>query len=389
MSSAIIRLLQKGSRMKNKQCTTFIHADDFGITPVQAKEILSLSSSCNGIGALNSVSIFANSPAFDEAASLAQPYVDRGVLRVCLHLNLVEGPSLSNPERIPLLVNEHGMFKNNFIGLLKLGIINKHAVFDQLVIECRNQIQRYLSAFPNQQLSFQLDSHQHVHAIPVVYKALAQALIEENCQVLRLREPIDPLSVYRSSIGDSSKESDNTPMAQMHKRIPMVNRSKIFWYLPFGVNVQLTMSHGLPTNPLQHLYFQVLPFLGAWTNSTSISLSLSSMKLPAKIEMLKSCFIPSQCLSRNASTPWMNRLRKHALQSQEIVKQHWSRSYRHLVTSFCRQTTNCFLIVFTAFHVKHAIAWGCLHSFSLLFWAQKKAQGFPWAFFVNTRVLAF
>lgn len=148
MSSAIIRLLQKGSRMKNKQCTTFIHADDFGITPVQSKEILSLSSSCNGIGALNSVSIFANSPAFDEAASLAQPYVDRGVLRVCLHLNLVEGPSLSNPERIPLLVNEHGMFKNSFIGLLKLGIINKHAVFDQLVIECRNQIQRYFIAVP-------------------------------------------------------------------------------------------------------------------------------------------------------------------------------------------------------------------------------------------------
>lgn len=217
--------------MKNKQCATFIHADDFGITPVQAKEILSLSSSCNGIGALNSVSIFTNSPAFDEAVSLAQPYANRGVLRVCLHLNLVEGPSLSNPERIPLLVNENGIFKNNFIGLLKLGIVNKHDVFGQLVIECRSQIQRYLSAFPNQQLSFQLDSHQHVHAIPVVYKALAQALIEENCQVMRLREPIDPLSVYRSSIGDSSKEPDNTPMTQTHNasiRIPMVNRAKFF-----------------------------------------------------------------------------------------------------------------------------------------------------------------
>ena len=279
--------------MKNEQCTTFIHADDFGITPVQAKEILSLSSSCNGIGALNSVSIFANSPAFDEAVSLAQPYANRGVLRVCLHLNLVEGPSLSNPERIPLLVNENGMFKNNFVGLLKLGIVNKHDVFDQLVIECRSQIQRYLSAFPNQQLSFQLDSHQHVHAIPVVYKALAQALIEENCQVMRLREPIDPLSVYRSSIGNSSKESDNTPMAQTHKasiRIPMVN-------------AQLTISHGLPTDPLQHLCFQVLPFLGTWTNLTSLFLSLSSMKPRAKVEMLKSCFIPYQCLSRNASTP--------------------------------------------------------------------------------------
>jgi len=49
--------------MQIEQRTTFIHADDFGITPGQAKAILSLSSSCGGSGALNSVSIFANSPA--------------------------------------------------------------------------------------------------------------------------------------------------------------------------------------------------------------------------------------------------------------------------------------------------------------------------------------
>ena len=45
----------------------------------------------------------------------------------------------------------------------------------------------------DQQLSFQLDSHQHVHAVPIVYRALAQALTKENCLVKRLREPIDPL----------------------------------------------------------------------------------------------------------------------------------------------------------------------------------------------------
>ena len=116
--------------MQIEQRTTFIHADDFGITPGQAKAILSLSSSCGGSGALNSVSIFANSPAFYEAASLAQPYVRRGVLRVCLHLNLVEGPSVADPKRIPLLVNERGMFDNNFMGLFKLAAV-KSSVFYQ------------------------------------------------------------------------------------------------------------------------------------------------------------------------------------------------------------------------------------------------------------------
>lgn len=217
--------------MQIKQCTTFIHADDFGITPGQAKDILSLSSSCGGDGALNSVSIFANSPAFGEAASLAQPYANRGVLRVCLHLNLVEGPSVADPERIPLLVNERGMFDNDFVGLLKLGITNKCEAFNQLVIECRSQIQRFLSAFPDQQLSFQLDSHQHVHAVPIVYKALAQALAEENCLVRRLREPIDPLSLYRTYGEGNARQSGSVSMSQAHNaptRIPMVNRAKIF-----------------------------------------------------------------------------------------------------------------------------------------------------------------
>ena len=217
--------------MQIEQCTTFIHADDFGITPGQATDILSLSSSCGGDGALNSVSIFANSPAFHEAASLAQPHANRGVLRVCLHLNLVEGPSIADPKRIPLLVNERGMFDNDFVGLLKLGITNKCEAFNQLVIECRSQIQRFLSAFSDQQLSFQLDSHQHVHAVPIVYKALAQALAEENCLVRRLREPIDPLSLYRTYGEGVAKESGSVPMPQTHNaptRIPMVNRAKIF-----------------------------------------------------------------------------------------------------------------------------------------------------------------
>ena len=41
------------------------HADDYGITEQQAADILKLSQVCGGQGALSSVSIFANSPAFE------------------------------------------------------------------------------------------------------------------------------------------------------------------------------------------------------------------------------------------------------------------------------------------------------------------------------------
>ena len=54
-----------------------VHADDFGITVSQARAVLDLSSACDGQGALNSVSIFANSPAFEESAALARRYAWR------------------------------------------------------------------------------------------------------------------------------------------------------------------------------------------------------------------------------------------------------------------------------------------------------------------------
>lgn len=100
-----------------------------------------------------------------------------------------------------------------------------------MLLNARSQIQRFLSAFPDQQLSFQLDSHQHVHAVPIVYRALAQALAKENCLVKRLREPIDPLPLYRTCVEVDSKESAGSSTSQSRNtptRIPMVNRAKIF-----------------------------------------------------------------------------------------------------------------------------------------------------------------
>ena len=152
------------------------HADDYGITEQQAADILKLSQVCGGQGALSSVSIFANSPAFEAAAEMARPYVESGKLAMALHLNLVEGRPCAPVAEVPLLVNQRGTFANDFVGLLKLSMgAQRWAFRQQLQRECVAQIQRYLTAFPQMKRTMRVDSHQHTHAVPAVFDALSRA----------------------------------------------------------------------------------------------------------------------------------------------------------------------------------------------------------------------
>lgn len=216
--------------MTNTQPATLIHADDYGITATQAHRILSLSSTCGGNGALNSLSIFANSPAFPDAASLVKPHWKHGNIQVRLHLNLVEGAPVSRPAEVPLLVDERGMFANNFLGLLALSIgARRKAFFEQLVFECRSQIRQFLSQFPSQKKHMQIDSHQHVHAIPLVYKALATALQEEGCEISLLREPLDPLRLYHAVRCEGGQRTQN-PTSHSPEKLPqpsLANKAKV------------------------------------------------------------------------------------------------------------------------------------------------------------------
>ncbi len=175
-----------------------IHADDYGITGWQARDILALSSVCGGAGALSSVSIFANSPAFDEAVALARPHVEAGKLKMALHVNLVEGRPCASPAEIPLLVNDRGTFCNDFVGLLKLSMGGRKAELShQLEIEIRAQIERFLGAFPQLKGCFRLDSHQHTHAVPAVFRAALAACSDAGCTLEHLRCPVEPLAPHR------------------------------------------------------------------------------------------------------------------------------------------------------------------------------------------------
>lgn len=177
-----------------------IHADDFGICKQQAEAILELNSSWNSKGTLNSISIFANSPCFIESCKLIQPFMQRNEIVLSLHINLVEGSPCTDVDTIPILVNKRGTFKNNFATLLLFSLSPyRKQLYRAIVKECTAQINRYLEVFPEQRAKLSLDTHQHVHAIPLVLDAILASVSACHANITRMRIPTEDLSVYRNA----------------------------------------------------------------------------------------------------------------------------------------------------------------------------------------------
>lgn len=187
-----------------------IHADDFGITLDQSKDILACSEACGGVGALNSTSALVTSPAFAECAAFAKPFVDAKRIRMGLHLNLVEGRALAPAEEIPLLVGEDGMFRLGFAQMLVLSMRQREELTQQVRAEAHAQISAFLSAFPQMRGQLRVDSHQHFHLIPAVFEGLLAAVEDEGCTLEYLRIPAESLAPYMN-------------VSAVRKQVPLVN----------------------------------------------------------------------------------------------------------------------------------------------------------------------
>lgn len=181
-----------------------IHADDYGITYEQSRAILDLSDACGGHGALSSISIFPNSPAFNECAALIRPFVESGAISIGVHVNVVEGHPLSDPRDVPLLVNEHGTFNRSFTGFLlasSLRTVDRDGFREQLAREISAQLERYLEAFPDQRTNLRVDTHQHTHMVPLVHDSLVAASRRVDCVATKARIPVEPVGPYLAHIG--------------------------------------------------------------------------------------------------------------------------------------------------------------------------------------------
>ena len=164
----------------------YISADDYGLCDVSTSHI----QQCVDKGALNKVSVFPNFSKFD--FSNMKKNED---FKLSLHLNLVEGKGLSDADDINLLAYKNGSFRHTFSGILMLNMFQKKLLETQSYIEIRSQVLYWKSILPKD-MPFCIDSHQHIHMIPAVFKALIRVLKDENINLDYLRIPAEPILPY-------------------------------------------------------------------------------------------------------------------------------------------------------------------------------------------------
>ena len=162
-------------------------ADDYGISHESNNHI----EECIKKGALNRISVLPNGDFNDLKERLA--VLDA---KISLHINLVEGRPLSNPDDIDLIATKDGYFKHSFIGLFFLSLSKKRKELEkQLYKEIKSQID-FWKDYINEDISLSIDSHQHTHMIPLIFKTLLRVIEDENLKVEYLRVPSEPLIPY-------------------------------------------------------------------------------------------------------------------------------------------------------------------------------------------------
>ena len=152
------------------------NADDFGIS----KGVNAAIEKAHKEGILNSASLMVNQKYAPEAIEKARQMPD---LKMGLHINLTNEEPASNPKDIPLLVGENGKLKNGFVNLLLLSFLHPCELARQVEIEIRAQIEKYMQSGLKLE---HLDSHRHVHLIPVIFKVVKKLGDEFNVQRIRL-----------------------------------------------------------------------------------------------------------------------------------------------------------------------------------------------------------
>ena len=159
-------------------------ADDYGIASAANRRI----EDCLKNGVLNKVSVLPNG----EITDFKKRLTDRGAV-LSLHINLVEGKALSRPEDIPLLVSETGKFQHSFVGLFFLSFSPKRKELKkQIFQELKAQIDFWRNAVGEEE-ALSVDSHQHTHMIPLIFKTLMRVIREEELNIREIRFPAEPI----------------------------------------------------------------------------------------------------------------------------------------------------------------------------------------------------
>lgn len=249
---------------------TIFHSDDYGMSVDSSKYILS----CCDNGVLNSVAVMPNGPVLAECGQLLKPYVEQGKIQISVHLNLVEGKALCSHAELPILTDENNYFCRSFFMLFLLTLSpRRKAVKAEIKKELTRQICQVRDMFPG--VSLALDSHQHVHMIPLIFGTMLEIVQELSLSLRYVRlacEPIlpfittpslylqiKPINIIKNMLLNLFGLWDRPRLQKDH--IPF----NLFWGLMFSGNMNLSVvktllpkfqkiadHRGLPLEILSH-----------------------------------------------------------------------------------------------------------------------------------------
>ena len=153
-----------------------LHSDDFGLNREVNSAIIEVAQK----GCLGSASLMTNGLAAEEALEQARDCTGLGV---GLHLNIVRGRPLSNPEDIPSLVDNDGLFLNSVARIMTRSVRGKLAAAE-VEAEYRRQVEFMLE---RDFVPTHLDGEKHSHIlIPEAAQAVRKLSAEFSIGKVRL-----------------------------------------------------------------------------------------------------------------------------------------------------------------------------------------------------------
>ncbi len=184
-----------------------LHADDYGETVNTSKEMIDLMKG----GYLDGISIIPNMHEFETTSRMLTEAVPNlpFVPYISIHINAVEGRSLQTPDAGVLpwtwaklfLISYHLPVKDNTGRRMKyqevLGRLTQE--IRQQIIKGSDTVNEVLRKAESCNISvkwsgaLRIDSHQHAHLIPIVWKALIRVISEDNLHVDYIRTSHEPL----------------------------------------------------------------------------------------------------------------------------------------------------------------------------------------------------
>ena len=180
-----------------------VHADDCGLTRQISQDIFA----CLAQGPLNSVSVIMGGSHTPESL---QQLAAMSHVRVCLHLNILEGRCTAPISQVRPLVDAQGVFKYGLGQMLCSLAVDAGARKKALLSAIRNEFEAQLDAFASgfsplrQRGGLHLDGHLHVHTIPALRGIMRDLMREHPPAYVRLpKEPahLPPLPLTQMFVG--------------------------------------------------------------------------------------------------------------------------------------------------------------------------------------------